>query len=510
MGTAIRECSCIVGENAIHVEGLFLYRNECGSTAVKLFLEDFLETKISFDDIYGAYLAEIDLPDRQVFFSDNSGMRRFFIHWEDARFEKTFIAALPKEERNPNYAAIAQFLYFGCVYNSETIEKHVIQSSAGSYYEVRGGKIEEKSKMLAPLKALDADEEILGKMMRTVCKAIPAYGECFCTITGGVDSRSVLAHLLHNGIAPRLDITGSVEHEDVLIAKKIADKLGLELLAVEDSPEQGWIPEAMEGAAQGMFGVCGIYRLYKKAKRLQEIGDVLEFGGLAGEMYKNSFINQDFPFYSGNPDWGKFIKYKVMTFDFPQRICGKEIASEIYVMGKTLAGWLRQFDREEKATAYLEAGYTILQQRSAGVSAMNAQHYTAYNPLIERKVAAYGFHKSPWRLEMQAFQRKQVSQFCPLIKDIRTDRGLTCSDGKIVSEWAKSMAFLCRVGLERLVMRKKAAGRVDACFREGLRSPQYLDAFRRCQELRVLSEAAEPEDIPVSIADRAFLVGSVL
>lgn len=72
------------------------------------------------------------------------------------------------------------------------------------------------------------------------------------------------------------------------------------------------------------------------------------------------------------------------------------------------------------------------------------------------------------------------------------------------------MAFLCRVGLERLAMRKKATGRVDACFREGLRSPQYLDAFRRCQELRVLSEAAGPEDIPVSIADRAFLVGSVL
>ena len=505
----MREYIGVVQEFTIHVDGLFLYKDENGIKAAEAFLKDFLKGQFPFEDVYGSYLAWVDCPDgRQLFFSDNSGMRRFYINVDEVRFEQTFFAALPSDNRQLNSKAIAQFLYFGCVYNNETIENHVVLSNPESYYEVADGRIEEKSKNLVPMNELETDELIMEQMMRIVCKALSDYKNCYCTITGGVDSRSVLAHLLYNHLSPRLDITEQSNHADVMIAKTISKSTGMELLFVPDNPESGWLSEAIAAAMTGMIGVCSYYPLYKKAKILKTYGDVVECGGFAGEMYKNSFINQDFPFYCRKPDWQRFLKYKVMSFDFPMGICGEIIKKEISCMGKSLTEWLRQFDKQNKVEAYLAAGYVILQQRSAGVAALNARYYIAYNPLLERKLAAYGFHRSPYVLEMQAFQRHQVSRYCPAIKGIQTDRGLSCDDGKMLLEWLKSMWFLGKIGLERCIDRKPDEC-IGAYFAQGLHSPQYERAFKRCKELNVLSKNANLEDVPPIVADRVFLVGNV-
>ena len=118
------------------------------------------------------------------------------------------------------------------------------------------------------------------------------------------------------------------------------------------------------------------------------------------------------------------------------------------------------------------------------------------------------FKENPYSLEMQAFQRKQVTTFCPEIKDIETDRGLTCASGKMASEWLKSTVFLVHVAMGRIFRRGKVKGRIDTCFEEGLSSPQYRTALERCKELGII--APEVSNLPMAIADRVFALGTIL
>lgn len=498
----------IQAENAtIYLTGLFMYREEqAGESSALAFLKEFDRGAARFDDCTGSYRVRIVYPDgREIYFADNAGLMRWYIG------PKGFFTSLREaapDSRTPNEPAIAQFLYYGCIYGPETVLREVGRSDPGKYYLLENGDVREKEKGLTPLEELAAPKDALARQMCRLAESISGREDIACTITGGIDSRTILAHMIHNGLHPVLDITGKLTDSDVVIAKKVAGRLGEKLLFVPEIPSgEGWIDEAVE-AADGMFGVCGIYRLYKKARRLSEEGFVLECGGINGEMYKNSFINQDYPLYGGKTRWERFLRFKVATYDFPVSVCGPRLAGTMKKVPETTLKWLRSHTGKTKASAYLSAGYEIMQGRCAPITAMNARHYIPYVPLMERNVAAPMFRRTPYSLEMQAFQREQVSTYCPAIKDIETDRGLTCDSGRKNVEYLKSTAYLVNVAMGRIFRRDKAAGRIDACFQEGLSSPQYSAALERCKELGII--APDVKDLPMGIADKVFALGTIL
>lgn len=494
-------------EATIYLTGLFMYGEEqAGDTSALAFLRDFNRGTADFERCTGSYRMRIVYPDgKEIYFADNAGIMRWYIG------PKGFFTALREaapDNSSPNEAAIAQFLYYGCIYSPETVLREVRRTDPGKYYLLEKGNVREKEKGLAPLEDLDAPEDALAVQMRRFAQSVSGREDIACTITGGTDSRAILSHMIHCGLHPLLDITGKPTDSDVVIAKKIAERLDAKLLFIRDSPEEeNWLKKTVQ-EADGMTGVCGLYRLYKKASRLPEEGIILECGGLNGEMYKNSFINQDYPFYGGNPRWEHFLRFKVLTYDFPVHICGSRLVAVMKKTPMATLEWLRSHTGRTKANAYLSAGYDILQGRSSAVSAMNSRHYIPYTPLMERVVVASMFRQNPYSLEMQAFQRKQVTVFCPEIKDIETDRGLTCASGRMAAECVKSTVYLCNVALGRAFRRKKVATRIDACFEEGLSSPQYRAALERCKELGII--APDVKDLPMGIADRVFALGTIL
>ena len=494
----------------IFLYGLFFYKDFSeGEESLLAFYDDFCSGMPCFDDCTGSYRVEIQEKSGQtIYFSDNSGMMHYYIHETTATFTTSLAEAMPKMMRTPNYSGIAQFLYYGYTFGTETTIADVFRSDPDLYYLVEKGILRKKSKNLTDMEALHSPENALELQMRRFVHGLTANERLACTITGGTDSRTVLSHLLHNGLHPILTITGHDSQPDVQIAKTIAKELNAELLYCSDAPEgENWIDEAIE-ASDGMTGTCGTYRLYKKARALRTAGITVECGGVAGEMYKNSFINQDYPFYVGTARWSHFQKYKVDTYAFPESICGENIMTFMKELPRFTAEFLSAHKGNNKANAYLAAGYHILQYRIAGLSCMNSHHYIPYNPLIERNVAALAFQKNPYKLEMQSYQREQVSNFCPQLKDIPTDRCLTCNADRKVQEQLKSMAFLIKVAMERVFRRNLVNGRIDPCFEAAIASPQYYSAIERCKLLGILSPDAS--NLPLTIADRVLTLGSFL
>lgn len=492
----------------VSVDGLFMYKdNKSLKESIENFIIDFVNKRQEFDECYGAYRILIDQEWKKIYFSDNSGMMRFYINKRENRFFKSLMEAeKDTTNRTPNYSAIAQFLCYGCVYGNETIVSSVILSNPNMYYEVYKGEIIKKSKSLQPMQAYSKTGISLNNL---VIQAVShCEGKVGCTITGGIDSRSVLANLIDIGVNPLLAITGNNTQSDVQIAKKIAKKTDLNLLIVSDEiEEENWLDLSIE-AADGQDGICGIYRLKKLAIELQNRSVDLQFGGLAGEMYKNSFINQDFPFYFGKPKWKKFYRYKVGTFDFREDLFGENVEKEIEKLPSIMLRWLEKFNGSCKGDAYLNAGYEIMQFRCQSNINMFEKHITIYNPLMERKMASYAFGRNPYKLEMQTFQRQEVSEHCRGIKSIETDRNLTCDYYKRNEEFIKNYLFLIKVTVQRLFFRNKVDIRIDNCFEEGHKTEDFYKAINYTKMMGVLNNEIKIEDVPVGLRDRLFTIGS--
>lgn len=512
------------GDSSVELTGLFMYRDEpAGEASVRAFLGDFGQGTADFEDCTGAYRFHAVYPDgRELRFGDNAGIMRWYIREGNcppdmdkhlscghAQFHTSLAEAVP-EDRTPDYAAIAQFLYFGCIYGTETIFRAVRRTDPGKYYVMENGRLTEKDKNLKSLEELEPHGDALEEQMARFAKAVDGCGGIACTITGGTDSRNILSHMLHEGMRPLLDITGADTDGDVRIAREIAGRLGMELLWTSDVMEgEGWIDEAVR-AADGMAGVCGIYRLNKKARTLKEKGVLLECGGLAGEFYKNDFISFDYPFYGGKPNWNRFLYHIVMSYDFPSGLCGEAVLPAMNSLPERLTPWLASHSGSSKHSAYLSAGREIMQGRAAAVCAMNSRYYIQYTPLMERRVAAMLCRKNPYSLENHAYPRERVSSLCPEIKDIRSVTGMTFDPHVTLRESMSYKKTILRSRLALSVRRNKVRGRRDDCFQAGLSSPQFYAALERCKALGILAPEVDGDALPAPIADRAFALGSML
>ena len=492
----------------IYLTGLFMYRGEqAGEASVLAFLKEFDRGGAHFDDCTGSYRIRIVYPDgREIYFGDNAGLMRWYIG------PKGFCTSLREaapDNRTPNYPAIAQFfcLAYGRIHGTDTVIREVFRSDLRKYYEVRSGTVIEKDKGLLPMWELPGGPDALEQHMRRFAKAVEGAEGIVCTITGGTDSRLILAHMLHAGMNPMLDITGAEGDVDVVIAKEIAEHLNKPILHILDDPEPGWIDEAIQ-AADGMVGVCDIYRLNKKARRLQKEGYVLELGGAGGEFYKNSFINLDYPFYGGKPNWNRFLRIKSMLADPPSGVFAGAVAEEVARCPERELEYLKSYTGKRKADAYLSAYYDILREGGSSTVCANSRYYIQYSPMFERNVTAMAYHTATHKMDGCAIHREQVSRLCPELKDIKTDTGITLDIDRVQAESLIVLKHWAEAGFRIVTRRKRGNTRIDACFQEGLSSPQYRAALDRCKELGII--APDVADLPAGIADRVFALGTIL
>ena len=494
-------------EYIVKINGLFMYKeSKSVEESVKGFIFDFHDGVHDFNECYGVFRIKITCSKYTIYFADNSGMMRYYINRNERRIYTSLLdAEKDKKNRIPNYSAIAQFLSFGCVYSCETMVDSVVLSNPNKFYISKNNRIVAKSKELKPIVDYKKDNTTLSQLILQAVNH--CNGKVGCTITGGIDSRSVLANLIDLGVKPELSITGHESQVDVEIAKKIAKKTGLNLSVISDElDEENWLEYCLE-AADGQTGICGIYRLNKLARHLEKEHIDLQFGGVAGELYKNSFINQDFPFYFGRPRWNHFYKLKIATFDFPESLMGEKLRIEYDNLDSTIIKWIKRHKGKNKAESYLNTGYEIMQARCNQNINMFNRNTVIYNPLMERKMVAYAYGKNPYSLEMQSFQRKEVSKHCESIKNIETDRGLTCNYNRRAIEFIRSYVFLVNIALQRFFFRNKIDTCVDRCFEEGHEDKSFIRAIKITQKLGILNSNTNIKNIPTGIADRLFTIG---
>jgi len=235
---------------------------------------------------------------------------------------------------------------------------------------------------------------------------------------------------------------------------------------------------------------------------------------LSGELYKNSFVNQDFPLLNfGRPNKNKFYYLKMNPANLSKHYFTNIIIKHGAQMKKKIIH--RFFDdnndrKRIKSKVYFEAGAKILRYRMVVLTNARSFNYDIFAPLSEPSLYKLCYDKNPINLELGRFQRSEVSKFCPQIKDIRTNRGATLSNNywKMLKEAFLSYKFLVKIGVKRIFFRGNEASEIQLdSFTKGRNCEEFVLAMNKCKALGVLKKDCDIKDLTAIMADRLMTIG---
>lgn len=280
--------------------GIFFYRGERQEDGLKRLLEDFDGRTFPWFECRGHYAVILFKHGRLYLASDELGAYKIYRNLDGTRFSSSFSALralLPSAE--PDTQGLYEYVLNGATFGEKTLARHVKQQREGVLYAFREAGPPETT--VAPLRPAgppprtldEAAEEYAGRL-RALFKIYTGGCRRFKTaLSGGYDSRLILALLLDAGIDPALFVYGSDGDPDVRVAQEIARGEGLRLEQIDKKSLERTrkAPDELAWARFDSWNYCGLFDNGVDAVDREErttLGvDLLNGGG--GECLRNFF-----------------------------------------------------------------------------------------------------------------------------------------------------------------------------------------------------------------------------
>ena len=142
-----------------------------------------------------------------------------------------------------------------------------------------------------------------GERLREIVRAhVARFGDhVFCPLSGGLDSRLLLAALRAEGCRPRVYVYGGADSDDVRIARAIGEAQGFDVEWIDKearplAPDA--FPEQVEHNFQEYDGLPNFGELFEnganaEARNARHAGGALAASGGCGEIFRNFFYLPD-------------------------------------------------------------------------------------------------------------------------------------------------------------------------------------------------------------------------
>ena len=345
-------------------------------------------------------------------------------------------------------------------------------------------------------------------------------------VTGGFDSRLVACLMREAGATFEAAVSGIPGTPDTEIAKDVAAMLDCpfhlsqhDLEDLENGLEQVFL------AGDGLTDPRRFHRDYANARARRARGvEVLVHGG-AGEMFKDQFSLQDFPFYGvKRVNLERFYALRVTPVVWPRKDFAPEAAKLFDDLPRrtiaTFAGL-----REETNNATYNRIYFYLRSPD-----LYGRFYTNYinmgldvvAPFLDRDVAHAAIRLPPWRSFFTRWHRDVLTAHCPKLAALPTADGYTAS-----STWAHLPrnlvgygVYQARRGAKKVSQKLTGKSRFHAAgafvadadgFMQALRaSPQFARALNALQRANVLRPNLDPAAVRDIHVGRVMAVGRLL
>lgn len=401
--------------------GTLFYRDSFGDAALAQLYEDFAGAPtLESGRLLGHYVAIIRKQGRLHLFTDGLGSCKIYSTAGDTVLSNSFIAALalaPKLTINPQ--ACYEYAWQGSVFGKHTVFDEVtalpcdglIVADNRVRLERIGPRISlDPARNDEPLEAVaERCLEPLRRNFRTYAAHFPHHIRT--ALSGGFDSRLLLALLLDAGVSPSLYVYGRTQDPDVLVARDIASGMGLSLDIIDKSergvpetePEMRQIVERDVAGFDGWKNVGIFDGGVDYEDRVERVRDgFCLMNGSLGEIFRNFFYLSRRPFSLRETVWAFYwrVDPAACTDEFAPSAYTAALADTSARSLNTSAAWLSR--------SQVELLYPLIRGRywTGRDVALNQRFGPALFPFMEPSVieGTAGIpirHKQYGRLEAQ-------------------------------------------------------------------------------------------------------------
>lgn len=308
-----------VGNEFAACTGIFFYRGKRLEAGLESLLQDFDGRGFPWADCRGHYAVILFKAGRLWLASDELGAYKIYRNLEGTLFSSSFSAVratLPAAI--PDVQGLYEYAFNGATFGEKTLLQHVRQQRTGVLYSLpesgppNWSRPDARDASRAHSSAEDAADDYAEKLRALFRTYVSSQKNFRTALSGGYDSRLILALLLDAGADPDLYVYGAEQDPDVVVAREIAQGEGLRLRHVDKgqlqsdrngSPERAWA-RFDSWKVDGLFD-AGIDDEDRKERALG--ADVLN--GSGGECFRNFFYLRDGRFSPEEVVWSFYSQY---------------------------------------------------------------------------------------------------------------------------------------------------------------------------------------------------------
>jgi len=309
-----------VGADFAACTGIFFYRGKRLERGLEALLEEFDGQGFPWSDCRGHYAAILFKAGRLWLASDELGAYKVYRNLDGTMFSSSFSAVRASVQTAvPDPQGLYEYAFNGATFGEKTLLLHVKQQRTGVLYtfpqfgpptvSAPADRIVQQAHV-----SLEEAADDFAERLRALFRVYVSGNKKFRTaLSGGYDSRLILALLLDAGISPDLFVYGDDRDADVVVAKAIAQGEGLELRQIDKdrlegrrkgSPESAWI-RFDSWKVDGLFD----RGIDEEDRRERARGGADVMNGSGGECFRNFFYLPNRPYSPEEVVWSFYSRY---------------------------------------------------------------------------------------------------------------------------------------------------------------------------------------------------------
>ena len=304
--------------------GVLFYRGRGGRAALADLLADWHAGGIDEGAVMGGFAAVVQAGGETALFTDRMGNQQVYAAPSVRAWSTSFLAlARLSNRRHLNSQAAYEYVFQGTTYGQDTLLDEVVQLDPGAHHPLAPGRTAVPRPLPLPDRPSTRPFKDLRRQVSatldTVFDALTADGAppVDTALSGGYDSRLILALLRARGVTPELHVYGAASDPDVIVAKAVAAAEGLSIKHIDkaaiDRPDPDALPEIVARNFH-VFDGCptdGIIDwgidLTTRLERCREGRVALNGGG--GEIFRNFFYLPNRPLTSRQLLWSFYTQF---------------------------------------------------------------------------------------------------------------------------------------------------------------------------------------------------------
>ncbi len=383
-------------------------------------------------DLRGTFLVIVEDPATGVFraFVDHAGMYKAF--YSDSAISTSLLElaqaqGLRTGDLDPE--TVVEALRLGGVFDSRTVFRSVSKIARDQIVR------------LGPDGRTTIEPKPAGGIEQPVRIGLLEYFECLAQslkherlsadLTGGTDSRTMVALLHYTGVNFETAISGVPGNADIHISTEVARSLGREhYVTIHDLDRfEDELPDLLRTIdAQG--SILNYHRLAQYQQSRKTRGVTVAFGAGSGTFLKDNLWFHEFPFYHrARADLGRLYDYRIEPVCHADRyFTGQYQEASRYQRDR----WLKLLRRHQLGSNTQTIDNIVWGLKHAEIegrahtNTIN-RYFGSYDPFADLDLMRLAFHLPRGEHFLELYERRAVSRYAPCVARIRTGEGTTVS-----------------------------------------------------------------------------------